>query len=837
MPHTTWIGPWGLTDLDSEAHPALAFKDTVGQKFATLGAGSIMLAIVFIVVFLILGYVGAPLIAWSVALFALLAAASVKSVAIWSVCAFIAVLFNVRPLRRVLVSSVILKIMGALKVLPKISATERAALKAGDVWVEKELFSGKPDFNFIRKQPYPELTPEERVFLDGPVERLCEMANDWEIFQKGDFSQEIWDFLKKERFFGMIIPKSYGGLGFSALAHSEIIMKLNSRCVPLAITTMVPNSLGPAELLVHYGTEEQKNYYLPRLARGEEIPCFALTEPEAGSDAGSLQANGVVFKGNDGKLYLRLNWNKRWITLAAISTVMGLAFRLRDPERLLGGEEDRGITCALIPTKTPGVVANRRHNPMTVPFFNSPTQGKDVVVPIDAIIGGPSQAGNGWTMLMESLAAGRGISLPSQSVGGAKLIARVASAHALVRRQFGVSIGKFEGVAAPLARIGGMTYMLEALRKYTVGAIDQGRKPSIITAIAKYYSTEMSRVLVNDGMDIRAGAGISLGPKNLIASYYFGNPISITVEGANIMTRSLIIFGQGAVRAHPYAYLEIEAAESGNVELFDRAFWGHVGHVVRNSFRAFALGMTRGWLAMPFSTDPLKVYYRRLAWSSARFALLSDLAMLSFGGTLKIREKITGRLADVLSWMYLACATLRRFEAEGRPATDLPLLQWSMGHAFGEIQGAYEGLYGNFDVPLLGPVFRGPMRHFAAFNPIGSESRDHVDIQISEYLMTDGAQRERLLAGMYMPKDLAEPLASLEKAFRAVNQADATVRKIQRAVRKGTLVKQPMSALIGQAVEKQVISAQEADSLRETEVLRREAIQVDDFPLQPFPFK
>jgi acyl-CoA dehydrogenase len=796
-----------------------------------------MLTIVFILVFLILGYTGAPLIAWSIALFALLAATSVKSVVIWTICAVIAVIFNVRPLRRTLVSSAILKLMGALKVLPKISATERAALKAGDVWVEKELFSGKPDFDFIRKQPYPELTPEERAFLDGPVEQLCKMTHDWDVFQKGELPQEVWDFLKKERFFGMIIPKSYGGLGFSALAHSEVIMKLNSRCSPLAITTMVPNSLGPAELLVHYGTEEQKNYYLPRLARGEEIPCFALTEPEAGSDAGSLQANGVVFKGDDGKLYLKLNWNKRWITLAAVSTVMGLAFRLRDPDKLLGGEEDRGITCALIPSNTPGVTANRRHNPLNVPFYNSPTQGKDVVVPITAIIGGPAQAGNGWTMLMESLAAGRGISLPSQSTGSAKTIARVASAHALVRRQFGVSIGKFEGVAAPLARIGGFTYMLEALRKYTCGAIDQGRKPSIITAIAKYYSTEMSRWIVNDGMDIRAGAGISLGPKNMVAPYYFGLPISITVEGANIMTRSLIIFGQGAVRAHPYAYQEIEAAESGNVELFDRAFWGHVGHVVRNSFRALLLSLTRGWLAMPFSTDPLRKYYRRLAWSSARFALLSDLAMGSFGGNLKIREKITGRLADVLSWMYLACATLRRFEADGRPAADLPLLQWAMGHSFAEIQKAYEGLYGNFDVPLVGPIFRGPMRHLAAFNPIGAESRDHVDIEISEYMMTDGAQRERLLAGMYMPKDPKEPLASLEQAFRSVNQADATVRKIQHAVRKKILVKQPMHLLIGQAVEKQVITAQQAEALRETEALRREAIQVDDFPLHPFPYK
>ncbi len=540
---------------------------------------------------LIVGYVGSPLIVWTI-LGAVLLIGFGAPTAVLIAFAVIAVIFNVKPLRRVLVSSGLMKIMAPI--MPQISETEKVALDAGVTWVEKDLFSGKPDMNKILSEPYPQLTAEEKAFMDGPVEELCKKIDHWNVWRTRELEQGVWEHIKREKFLGMIIPKEYGGLGFSALAHSEVIMKVASRSISTTITIMVPNSLGPGELLIHYGTEEQKKYYLPRLARGEEIPCFGLTEPTAGSDAGSITSSGVVFKGDDGKLYVRLNWNKRWITLAAISTVVGLAFRLRDPENLLGKGEDVGITCALIPAKTAGVVLGKRHDPLGVPFYNCPTQGHDVVVPIDAIVGGADGAGKGWTMLMECLAAGRGISLPAQSVGGAKLATRVTSAHGVVRQQFGVSIGKFEGVEEPLARIFGFTYGLEAMRKFTLGAIDKGIKPGVITAMAKYYSTELGRTLINDAMDVMGGSGISMGPRNALAEIYIATPIGITVEGANIMTRTLIIFGQGALRAHPYAYKEVDSIARKDLPAFDNAFWGHIGHIVRNSCRSFLMSLTRG---------------------------------------------------------------------------------------------------------------------------------------------------------------------------------------------------------------------------------------------------
>jgi acyl-CoA dehydrogenase len=496
-----------------------------------------LLAAIIVLVGLL--FLGAPL--WLFTIFTAVALffADAGQVA-WIVFGVLAALFNLFPVRQILISGPLLKIINKLGILPVISETEMTALKAGGVWVEGELFSGKPDFEKLLHQNYGKLTPEEQAFVDGPVEEACKMCDDWKTWKERDLSPEIWAHFKKHKFFGMIIPKEYGGLGFSAHAHSEVIMKLASRSVPLSITVMVPNSLGPAELLNHYGTDAQKSHYLPKLATGEEIPCFALTEPTAGSDAASILANGTVFKGDDGKLYIKLNWNKRWITLAAVSTTLGLAFKLFDPENLLGKGKDRGITCALIPTKSPGVSAPRRHDPLGVPFFNCPTRGKDVVVPIDAVIGGVDGIGRGWKMLMECLAAGRGISLPAQATAGVKYTARVAGAHAVVRKQFGTSIGKFEGIAEPLARIAGYTYMLEAVRSYTTGGLDMGIKPPVITAICKYYFTEIQRKVVNDGMDILGGSGITEGPKNLLAHGYKALPMSITVEGANILIRTLI---------------------------------------------------------------------------------------------------------------------------------------------------------------------------------------------------------------------------------------------------------------------------------------------------------
>ncbi|MDO8519599.1 MAG: acyl-CoA dehydrogenase, partial [Deltaproteobacteria bacterium] len=462
------------------------------------------LIIAFILLTLILGFTGAPFFLWTIAAVAAAVVFGAPPVLLWTLGG-LALLFNLVPLRRALLTSFVMK--GMKNFLPKISQTERTALEAGVVWVEGDLFSGKPGFKKLLREPYPHLTSEEQAFVDGPVQRLCEACDDWKVWQDKDLSPEAWDIIKKERFLGMIIPKEYGGLGFSALAHSEVIMKLASNCIPSCISVMVPNSLGPAELLIHYGTEDQKKYYLPRLATGQEIPCFALTEPHAGSDAGSLTSSGVLFKGPDGKLYMKLNWNKRWITLAAISTVLGLAFRLRDPENILGKGEDVGITCALIPSNTKGVVLGRRHDALSVPFYNCPTQGHDVVVSIDCIVGGIEGAGRGWKMLMECLAAGRGISLPAQNTGSTKMITRVASSHASIRKQFGIPIGKFEGVEEPLARIAAFNYIMEASRKFTCGALDQGIKPPVVTAIAKYHSTEIGRKVINDGMDILGGSG------------------------------------------------------------------------------------------------------------------------------------------------------------------------------------------------------------------------------------------------------------------------------------------------------------------------------------------
>ncbi len=527
-----------------------------------------------VAVFLTLGYFGLPLALWVAAALVVMAGFGAPlgfALGFFAVSLF----FMIPPLRAAVISGPLMKVMKALKMMPKISPTERTALEAGVVWMEKELFSGHPNFKTMMAQPYHELSAEEQSFLDNEVETLCSMIDDYKFYRTRIMDEKVWEYIRRKGFLGMIIPKEYGGKGFSHSMHSAVIQKISTRSIPTVIYVMVPNSLGPAELLNHYGTDAQKKKYLPRLAIGDEIPCFGLTEPMAGSDAGSITSSGTLFKGDDGKIYVRLNWKKRWITLAAISTLIGLAFRLRDPDNLLGKGEDLGITCALIPSSLKGVQIGDRHDPLGVPFHNCPTEGHDVVMLAeDAIIGGLNGAGGGWQMLMECLGAGRGISLPAQSAGGSKLAARLCSNHAYIRKQFGVSIGKFEGVEEPLARIAGGSYMLEAMRRYVLSALDQRISPPVVTAIAKYNATEIGRSILNDAMDILGGAGISMGPRNQIAGTYIGMPIGITVEGANIMTRTFMIFGQGALRAHPYAFAEVNAVERGDVKAFDEAFWG-----------------------------------------------------------------------------------------------------------------------------------------------------------------------------------------------------------------------------------------------------------------------
>ena len=786
-----------------------------------------------VLVALILGFTGAPLILWVLGAAVLLAGFGAPVWA-WAVFGVVATLFVVTPIRRAVLSNTLMKLMEALKFLPTISETEQTAIEAGTVWMDGELFSGKPNFKRLMEQDYPDLTPEEKAFIDGPVEELCGMVNDWDVFMEKGFGQDVWDFLKKNKFFGLIIEKKYGGLEFSASANSAVVAKVSSRCGPLATTVMVPNSLGPAELLTHYGTEEQKSYYLPRLADGTDLPAFALTEPNAGSDAGGMESYGEVVKNEDGELYLKLNWDKRYITLAAISTVLGLAFKLRDPNNYLGKGENLGITCALIPTDTPGVELGKRHDPLGVPFYNCPTRGKDVMIPVSAIIGGPEQAGNGWRMLMESLAAGRGISLPASAAGGTQLTARVTGAYARIRKQFGLPIGKFEGIEEPLARIGGYNYIIEAARRYTNGALNAGAKPAVITAMMKYNTTEMARKAVIDGMDILGGAAISRGPRNTLAHAYVSAPIGITVEGANILTRTLMIFGQGAIRCHPYAYKEIDALTRKDLKAFDSNFWKHVGHVNHNLFRSILLSVTRGRLTGSPVNGPSAKYFKRMAWASASFAFLADVALGSFGGGLKLKEKLTGRFADIFSMMYLGSAVLRRFEAEGRPKEDEAYLHWSMQYIFAEIQRAFDEIYKNFDVPLVGWVFKYPVRWWNQINSMGSAPADYLGHQVARAMQQPGAQRDRQTPTIYVSKDKEDALGRYEHALMRVIEGEKVFKKIYVAMKAKKLPKAKPFHLIDKAVEAGVITKDEADTLRKAEEVRFDAILVDEFTLEEY---
>ena len=814
------------------------------QGFLCQLGPSWLLAIGSLLILLFIGFFDLPLLVWAIAVTVMVFGFG-GSVTLTAIVLGVFLLFLIPPIRAALVSAQILALFEKFKFIPQISQTERTALEAGVVWIEKDLFSGKPDFETILKEPYAKLTEEEQAFINGPVEDLCKMTDPWKIWKNRDMSPEVWQFIKDKGFLGMIIPKEYGGLGFTAMAHSEVVMKIASRSLPLSITVMVPNSLGPAELLIHYGTEKQKNYWLPRLAKGQEIPCFGLTEPTAGSDAGSITASGTVFKGDDGKLYVKLNWNKRWITLASVASVIGLAFRMKDPQNLLGKGEDVGITAALIPSTTPGVVLGRRHDPLTIPFHNCPTQGHDVVVAIeDAVVGGAEGCGQGWTMLMECLAAGRGISLPAQSTGGSKLSYRTASSHAYIRKQFGVSIGKFEGVEEPLARIGAKTYALDAMRRFTLAALDKGLKPPVVTAIMKYQATEMSRTVINDAMDIMGGAGISLGKRNLLGEGYVATPIGITVEGANIMTRTLIIFGQGALRCHPYAFDEVRTLEAKNISGFDKAFWGHIGHVVRNLCRSVLLSVTRGYLACAPSGvhSKTKVHYRRLQWASATFAILADVAMGTLGGQLKMKEKITGRFADIFSHMYMSTAVLRRFVEEGQKEEDLPYVQYFMKYSMAEIQKSFDGIFDNLKLPGLRWLMKDVFGAWSRINSIGSQATDGWSNLIATSMMTAGEQRDRLTNGIYwvgekshgmqavldrLAKD--DQTARLEHAFSVVSRADAAEKKIRSAIKAGSIPKKKGQAAWDDALAKKIISQDEYKLLSEADKVRYDAILVDDY--------
>ncbi|MGL6237463.1 acyl-CoA dehydrogenase FadE [Aeromonas dhakensis] len=750
---------------------------------------------------------------------------------VWVLFAVIAVPLNLVDFRRNQLTKPLFKLYKSI--MPEMSRTEKEAIEAGTTWWEADLFAGNPDWKKLHAIPVSTLSAEEQAFLDGPVEEVCRMVNDWEVtHERADLSPEVWQYLKDNKFFAMIIKKKYGGLEFSAYAQSCVLQKLCGASAVLASTVGVPNSLGPGELLQHYGTDEQKDYYLPRLAVGKEIPCFALTSPEAGSDAGSIPDFGIVCKGEwEGKevLGMRLTWNKRYITLAPIATVLGLAFKLRDPEHLLGDEEELGITCALIPTHIKGVEIGRRHFPLNVPFQNGPTRGKDVFVPLDFIIGGPAMAGQGWRMLVECLSVGRGITLPSNSTGGVKMLALASGAYSRIRRQFKLPIGKMEGIEEPLARIGGNAYIMGAAAKLTVTGIDLGEKPSVISAIVKYHLTDRAQKCIIDAMDIHGGKAICMGPNNYLARGYQGAPIAVTVEGANILTRSMIIYGQGAIRCHPYVLPEMLAASHPDQEQalkdFDKAVFSHVGFAISNLVRSFWLGLTGArFAAAPFK-DQTKGYYQQLSRLSANLAFLSDMAMGTLGGELKRKERVSARLGDVLSQLYLASSALKRYQDEGRQHADLPLLHWALQDALFKAQEAIDELLRNFPNRWIGLALR------AVVLPLGRDLKrpsDKLDNQVARLLQTPSDTRSRLAQGQYLTREEGNPFGLLEQALDDVLSAEPLFEKVCKA----DGIKRPFMQLdkVAEAgLTLGVLNQTEADLLRRAEESRLRTINVDDF--------
>jgi len=747
-------------------------------------------------------------------------------------------LLGVRPLRRALITRSIFRTYK--KVLPQMSDTEREALEAGTVWWDGELFRGNPDWEKLLAYPVPTLTPEEQAFMGNEVEHVCALVDDWQVTTElYDLPPQAWQYIKDKGFLGMIIPKRYGGLGFSAYAHSQIVTKLSTRCSALSVSVMVPNSLGPAELLLHYGTEAQKDYYLPRLAKGLEIPAFALTSPWAGSDAASIPDSGIVCKGVwQGKevLGMRVNWNKRYITLGPVCTLFGLAFHLYDPEGLLGDKKHVGITCALVPRDTPGVEIGRRHLPLNAMFMNGPTWGKDVFMPLDYVIGGPAMVGQGWRMLMECLAAGRSISLPSSHAGMAQLTARAVGAYARVRSQFKTAIGRFEGVEEPLTRIGAYTYMMNAVRKMTAAAIDLGERPSVVSAIVKYHVTERARQVVNDGMDIAGGKGICLGPSNLIGRAYQQMPIGITVEGANILTRSMILFGQGAIRCHPYVLREMKAAfdpdRQAGLRAFDEALFGHVRFTIRHGLGALWTGLTGShFVSVPSNVAPeTRRYYQQLTRFSAGFAFLADISMLVLGGELKRREKLSARLGDILSMLYLCSATLKRYEAEGRQEADAPLLHWAIWDAMYKAQMAFDGVIANFPVRWIA---RGLYRIIFPLGHPYDVPSDRIGHKVAKLLIQPSAARDRLTAEAYLPKSEKEAIGALELALLATIEAEPIDAKVRAAEKKGLLADNPdanVRDLAQAAFAAGIVNSAEYALLKRRDELRDIVIHVDDFP-------
>lgn len=748
----------------------------------------------------------------------------------WIIFAVVFIPLNILPLRRMLLTRYIFKMYR--KVMPALSDTEREALTAGNVSFESELFSGMPDWKKLEKTKISQLSAEERSFLEGQVETLCTKIKSFEMNYKMALPEDIFQYMRDNGFLGMIIPKQYGGMAFSHYAHAQVITKIASVSCAAGILTSVPNSLGPAELLMHYGTKEQKDHYLPRLASGKEVPCFALTSPTAGSDAGSIEDYGIVCEAEfEGKkqLCIRLNWNKRYITLAPVATLIGLAFKLYDPEHLLGNKESLGITCALIPKNTKNVEIGRRHLPLVSAFPNGPTRGKDVIVPVDYIIGGPKMAGQGWRMLMECLAAGRAISLPSMVTGGVRMAALATGAYGRIRSQFNMPIANFGGVEEAMTRVVANAYSMEAVRTFTVSALDQGKRPAVASAIAKYHCTEMSRRVLNDAMDIHGGKGICMGPSNYMAQGHIEMPISITVEGANILTRSMIIFGQGVIRCHPYVLDEMMASQETDkqkaLKAFDRAFFSHLGFVGSNKLRAFVLGLTNGRLARA-PEGALKRYYQQFTRFSAALAFLADMAMMTMGGQLKRAEKLSARYGDLLSYLYIGSAVLKYYDECQRPAKELPLIQWICEDLLFKMQAQLDGVLRNFPDPVMRKVFR-----FIVF-PRGRylrEPSDRLGRKAASLITESGEFRDRLAKDLYYTPNDNNPVAQLEEVMNRVVANEPLEKRVLAAKKEGRITGITRDDLIVAATKEALISEEEAKMMHETFALKMKVINVDDF--------
>ncbi|MCW8910230.1 MAG: acyl-CoA dehydrogenase [Gammaproteobacteria bacterium] len=796
--------------------------------------------VIFLFVIGTAAYLRTPQVIWNVALggalliFSFTDYANVSSLLIlWALYLVVVVPINMPHIRQKYMSEPLLEFMR--NAMPSISQTEQEALDAGKVWWEAELFSGDPDYSKIRELPEPKLSDEEQAFMDGPVEELCRMLDDWKITNEDyDLPEDVWEFLKKNKFFAMIIPKSYGGLEFSALGHSSVVLKVAGRSITAAVTVMVPNSLGPGELLMRYGTEEQKNHYLPRLVSGEDIPCFGLTGPEAGSDAGAMPDTGVVcrgeFNGEKDVLGIRLNWEKRYITLGPVATLLGLAFKLFDPDHLLGEKVNLGITLALIKTNTPGVDIGNRHFTSNHMFMNGPNRGKDVFIPMDWVIGGADYAGKGWMMLMNCLSEGRAVSLPALSTGAGKYISYYTGAYARVRKQFKIPIGYFEGVEEALARIAGQTYIMDSARLLTLSGLDAGESPSVISGVIKYQLTERMRQVVNDAMDVHGGHGICLGPNNYLGRAYQGIPISITVEGANILTRSMIVFGQGVIRSHPYLLKEVEAVNHPDPEqaliLFDDALFRHMGFIASNLFRSLWLGLTSAMFVGVPGKGKVKYYYKQLTRMSSCFALLSDACVLILGGELKRKEKLSGRLADVLSNLYLVTAVLKHYEDQGCRSNDLPLMQWACEDSLYNAQEAMKGVLRNFPIPFIGHLLNFVI--FPLTKPYAG-AKDKLGHKVARLLLKPSDTRDRLTKDIYITDEETDPMGRIENALRRVLAAEEPERKLRDAMRIGLIQQQPVDALIKKAIELEILDKDEADLVKASYLATQNAIRVDEF--------